>query len=334
LIRILVVLVFLTVTGMLEGTGNTCDVQSRKIPAAADKNRVAEKSSAALVLEQIAKGEAPGGTKFGMKRIRRGGTPLFWEETISIELGGKVGYSSVRSFVDAADWPIGVWEGPAEDHTIRALAQSLLQTKFWDIPSGATASGGEENRWECTLNDGKITLSVGSGSGVLMTMSPVDTQFRRIANDLIASRRGSALKCELTIQQEGITGWAQVALVNEGSKDFQIQNPFKGADDKINFLRVEVGAAPEETPGVTGSDILYKPLANPDMGKPSSPWDQDCIVLKAGEKILCPFQVRIDLRSHRGHYVRAIYSHYGSTAVYPDLTLVRGRAFSKEIRLK
>ena len=288
----------------------------------------------AHTINQLSIGQAPAGTKCSLKRIRRGGTPLFWEETIFIELGGKVRYLTLRSFVDAGGWPIGIWEGPADEQTVRALAKTLLQVKFWDIPSSSVAPGGEETRWECSVRDGEISLSVGSAPGILMKMSPVDVQFRRIANDLIASHSGAALNCKLCVYPKGTTAEVQVALVNEGNRSFQIQNPLKSSDDGINFLRVEMGAAPVEVPGVTGSDIAYRALNIPNIGEFSAPWDQDCIILKAGEQVICPFKLQIDLSAHRGCFVRAIYSHYGTIGTHADLPLIRGRVLSNEAQLK
>ena len=122
-------------------------------------------------LTRVSTGEAPAGTKCSLTRIRRGGTPLLWEETISIELGGKAHYSSLRSFVDAAGWPIGIWETPANEQTVRALARTLLEVKFWDIPIPPVAPGGEENRWECSVGNGVISLSADDGPGILMKMA-------------------------------------------------------------------------------------------------------------------------------------------------------------------
>lgn len=285
-------------------------------------------------LTRVSTGEAPAGTKCSLTRIRRGGTPLLWEETISIELGGKAHYSSLRSFVDAAGWPIGIWETPANEQTVRALARTLLEVKFWDIPIPPVAPGGEENRWECSVGNGVISLSADDGPGILMKMAKVDLLFRRIANDLIASRSGAALNCKLHISHRGTTAEVEVALVNEGNMDFQIQNPLKSPDVRNNFLRVEIGAVPAEVPGVTGSEIAYKPLDFPDTGKPSAPWDQDCIILKAGQEVIWPFKLPIDLSARRGQFVRAIYSHYGTTRTHAGLPLVRGRVLSSETQLK
>jgi len=310
------------------GTGKSDDTH-----VAAGGKLTTTKSSVAEVIERIARGQAPAGTKFCIKQIRRAGTPLLWEETISIELGGKSRYLTLRSFVDAGGWPIGIWEGPADEQTVLALAETLLRVKFWDIPSTSIPPGGEENRWECSVQDGEVFLSVGGDPDIMIKMSPVDVQLRRIANDLIASRSGAVFNCRIFVHRKGTTAEVQVALVNEGRKDFQIQNPLKSSDDGINFLRVEMGAAPVEVPGLTGSDIVYRPLIIPNIGKPPAPWDRDCIVLKAGEKVICPFKLRIDLSAHRGHFVRAIYSHYGNIVAHPDLPLIRGRVFSNETQL-
>jgi hypothetical protein len=284
-------------------------------------------------INQIAMGQAPAGTKFCIKQIRQRGTPSLWEETVSIEFSGKSHHSTLRSFIDAGGQPIGIWEGPTAEAAVRALAETLLQVKFWDIPKKPIEPGGEVNRWECYVQNEEMFLSVDANPDIMIKMSPIDEQLRRIANDLIASRSGTALNCRILIQPQGTTAEVQVALVNEGNKDFQIQNSLKCSDGNINFLRVEMGAAPVEIPGVTGSDIAYRPVILPNNERPPVPWDQDCIILKAGENVICPFQLRIDLPAHRGHFVRAIYSHYGNIPAHADLPLVRGRVFSNETQL-
>jgi hypothetical protein len=326
---ILGIVFFLPFYIVVDGTGKSDDM-----PITAEEQLSATKSAVARVIERIAGGQAPAGTKFCLKQIRRTGTPLLWEEMISIELGGNSHYTTLRSFVNAGGQPIGSWIRPADEGTVRALAEALLQVKFWEIPSTPIAPGGEENRWECSVQDGEVILSVGGDPGIMMKLSPVEVLLRGIANELVASRSGAALNCLLLIQSKGTAAAVQVALVNEGDRDFQIQNPFKRSDGDINFLRVEVGAAPVAVPGVTGSDIAYRPLVIPNIGKFPAPWDRDCVVIKAGEKVICPFKIGIDLAAHRGHFVRAIYSHYGQIAINADLPLVRGRVFSNETPLR
>ncbi|MCP4341878.1 MAG: hypothetical protein GY799_24090 [Desulfobulbaceae bacterium] len=116
--------------------------------------------------------------------------------------------------------------------------------------------------------------------------------------------------------------------------DFQIRNPFISSNDKINFLQVELGEAPVEVPGVTNASIVYRPLMLPSSEILPEPWGHNNIVLKARTKTICPFQLQIDLLAQRNHFIRATYSHYGNTSNKPDLPLVRGRVFSKELMLK
>ena len=284
-------------------------------------------------IKDLANGPTLADSKFRLQRIRTAGTPLLWEEIISIELGGNSSYSTLRSFVNAGDMPIGLWEKPAAEQTIQSIAETLVQLKFCDIDSTPVAPGGEENKWELSVKDGDFVIATGGDPDIMMKLSELDVQLRRIANELVSSKSGCALNIQLTILQKGETAEVQVALTNEGNTDFQIQNPCKSSQDDINFLRVEMGAAPGEIPGITGADIAYRPLTFPKSNTLPPPWDQDFIVLKVGQKIVYPSQLYIDLSAHRGDFVHAIYSHYGNTTTDPDLPLIRGRVFSEETQL-
>lgn len=282
---------------------------------------------------EIAQGHAPADAAFLIKRSKQAGTPLLWEEIISIERGGKSRYSTLRSFVNAGGSSIGSWEGPADEKAIKAIASALLQANFLDIANSPIAPGGEEDRWEIAVQDGDAILASAGDPDVLMQLSELDVQLRRIANTLVASGSGSALNIQLVIEQKGAVAEIQVALTNEGNMDFQIQNPFLSSADTLNFLRVEIGAIPVEVPGVTGTEIMYRPLMLPISGTPVAPWDQECVIIKAGQNVLCPFQLKLDLSVHRGHVIQATYSHYGNTQTHADLPLVRGRVFSTETQL-
>ena len=285
-------------------------------------------------IELIARGQVPSGTKFHLKRIRKAGTPFFWEEIISVELDGQTRYSTLRSFVNAGGSPIGSWESPTEPATVRKLAETLIQLKFWDLPSTPIAPGGEEITWELAVADKEFILFTSGDPNTTMKLSPLDVQLRRIANNLVASKNGAALNIQLLVKRVDTMAEVQVALINESTRDFQIQNPFISSNEKINFLRVEIGEAPVEIPGVTSTGTVYRPLMLPSSEILSEPWGQNNIVLKAGTKIICPFQLQIDLRAQRNHFLRATYSHYGNTSSNPDLPLVRGRVFSNELKLK
>jgi hypothetical protein len=285
-------------------------------------------------IELIARGQAPSGTNLHLKRIRKAGTPLFWEEIISVEMDGQSRYSTLRSFVNAGGSPIGSWESPTDPGTVRELAKTLIQLKLWDFPSTPIAPGGEEIKWELAVEDMKVILFTRGDPNTTMKLSPLDVQLRRIANNLVASKNGAALNIQLLVKRVEKMAEVQVALINESNMDFQIQNPFISSNEKINFLQVELGEAPVEVPGVTNAGIVYRPLMLPSSEILPEPWDQDNIVLKAGTKIICPFQLQIDLLAQRNHFLRATYSHYGNTSSNPDLPLVRGRVFTNELKLK
>jgi hypothetical protein len=229
---------------------------------------------------------------------------------------------------------MGHWEKPAAEQTIRSIAETLLQLKFSDIDSTPVAPGGEENKWELAVEDKEVILFTSGDPNTTMKLSALDVQLRRIANNLIASKNGAALNIQLLVKRVDTMAEVQVALINKSNMDFQIQNPFISSNEKINFLQVELGEAPVEVPGVTNAGIVYRPLMLPSSEILPEPWDQDNIVLKAGTKIICPFQLQIDLLAQRNHFLRATYSHYGNTSSNPNLPLVRGRVFTSELKLK
>ena len=285
-------------------------------------------------LSQIAQGQMSDNTKFRIKRFRGTGTPMLWQETFTIELGGTFKYENIRSLVDAAGWPIGIREKPAAQETIRTLAQALIEVGILELQSVPVVPGGQVNSWDLCVQGEEFSLSIGDNSDILMKMIPVDEQLRDIANDLIASRSGSALNCHIMILHNGEKAEVKATLVNEGNQDFQIQNPLKSPGDKNSFLRIEMGAAPKDIPGVTGSDIAYTPLETLNSNMPLGPWKQDIIVMTPGEQLRWPFNVKIDVQAQRGQYVRAIYSHYGEISTSRNCPLIRGRVFSNELLIE
>ena len=126
-----------------------------------------------------------------------------------------------------------------------------------------------------------------------------------------------------------------LALNRKGKRDCVIQNPFilAKANAKTDFIRVEVGAPPVREPGVTGSGIQYIPLPMPQPAKLVAPWNEEYVILHAGEGIICPQKMNVDLSIYRGYFIRAVYSHYGIPATTHDLPLVRGRVFSHVLQL-
>jgi len=296
-----------------------------------------QNSSVTEVLKLIARGQAPKGTKFAIKHSRRAGTPLLWEEVISIELDGNMHYSTLRSFVDAGGSPIGFWAGASDPGTVQALAETLLQVKFRDIPSTPIMPGGEANSWEVMIQDEKIVITTGDDPDIMMELSPVDVLLRRTANQLVSSHNGAALKLQLFTEIKGKTATVQVAFINDGDKDLQIQNPLIQADHDKTFLQIEIGVPPVEVAGITGADIKYQPLSLPSIKNPPAPWDKPYIALKAGEQIVCPLQLPIDLPTHLGHFIKATYANYApneNSTASSSLPLIRGQVFSLENKLK
>jgi hypothetical protein len=91
---------------------------------------------------------------------------------------------------------------------------------------------------------------------------------------------------------------------------------------------------PSPDPGITAPDAAYAPLPLPELRRLPAPWDQRVFVLRAGEALACPFKQQVVAANYAGHFVRAVYSHYGTATLKPELPLVRGRVFSVEQQLR
>lgn len=287
------------------------------------------------ILQRISTGAAPD-VEFTVDWSRSYGRPKLWDERISIRQGHQQSYSTIRSFVDAAGAPIGRWETQADPRAVQSLARELLYSRLWELTSPPADSGGERNIWNYNIGDYEGTLSLMSTSEMLVTMSDVDIQMRNIANSLVALKSGASVLCNLKLIEPS-ENWiyAQVTMVNEGKLDCVIQNPFTLLKSNPNtvFIRAEVGAPPVREPGTTSPGIQYVPLPMPEPAKLVTPWNEEYIILHSGESITCPQKVYVDLSTYRGHFIRAVYSHYGTPAVPHDLPLVRGRVFSHVLQL-
>jgi len=283
------------------------------------------------ILQRISTGAGPV-VEFAVEWSRSYGRPLLWEERISIRQGHHQSYSTIRSFVDAAGAPMGKWETQSDPRAVQSLARELLYARIWELTSPPTESGGEKNIWSYRIGEYDGALSIPSTSDdMLLKISEVDIQMRSIANSLVASKSGASVLCHLNLI-ESSENWvyAQITVVNEGRRDCVIQNPFilSKANAKTDFIRVEVGPPPVKEPGVTSSGIQYIPLPMPQPAKLVTPWNEEYVILHAGESIACPQKVDINLSTYRGYFIRAVYSHYGIPAVPHELPLVRGRVFS------
>jgi len=272
------------------------------------------------------------GEPLTVERIRLRGVTALWEEKIFFKQDDVQKYSTTRSFVDAGGSPIGIWESPAAPRTALSLAQSLVAAKVWDLPSVNPQPGAEINGWYFSTREAKGNLIVSSNPAVLMKMSDVDMHLRRIANDLLDSKSGAAVSCRLTLTPSG-GNWvvASASILNEGSRDCMIPNPFTLKGANTDFIQFEIGAPPVRQEGITGSDVQYTPIQTSAPKLLAPPWDGDYIEMLANESLVFPFQPSIDVSRHKGYFVRAVFSHFGTAETNPGLPLVRGRVFSNEV---
>jgi hypothetical protein len=256
-----------------------------------------------------------------------------FNEVIRVEQGGNQFYSTIRSPVSAGGFPIGIWEAPAEQQSLKALAKRLYGCRIWEISDEPLVSGGEVHALRIEIDRHRVGIVIRGGSPILMKISPLDVELRRIANTLIASKNGRSLRCELRLSQP-LGGWvnAQIILINDGNKSCILQNPLATGISDLDFLRIEVGPPPISQPGVTCEGIRYEPLAMPESRDFAPPWDKEEFVLDAGQRIAYPDQLPINASKYKRYFIRAAYSHYGNSAVR-DIPIIRGCVFSEEIQL-
>jgi len=264
------------------------------------------------------------------ERITSVGEPSYWEEQIRIQHNAQQQYVRTRSVVDEGGVPIGVWQAPAEVETIKSLAQSLGQALAVPLQGSGIEPGEEVTTWRCAINQQNWQLSAASGSALFDSLGNVDLVFRRIANTLVGARAGAALNAELLIERvDGGNCMLGMALVNTGNQDFYLQNPLLYPSGH-NYLQLEIGAAPNDPPGVTGLGIQYRPLPVRIASVLPQPWNEPVLLLQAGQRLICPLHTELQIQALNGYFMRAVYSHYGYASANTDFPLVRGRVFSAE----
>jgi hypothetical protein len=268
-----------------------------------------------------------------LERYTRAGEPIYWEEHITIEHGALQRYVRIRSAADEGGAPIGIWQSATDAKAVQTIAHAHYVSQAWTLASSNIAPGEEVITWRYVINDETWQLSAVAGSPLLITLGNVDQAFRRVANVLVASGSGAAVVSELLVERLSDGVWnASIALINRGKQDCFLQNPLiaKGSDD---YLRIEVGSVPSDPPGTTGLGIQYEPLAMRVTEPLPERWKEPLLMLKAGERLICPVQNELRSAALRGYFARAVYSHYGNPLVKLALPVVRGRVFSTEQRL-
>ncbi len=267
------------------------------------------------------------------ERVTNVGEPAYWEERIYIRNNAQQQYIRTRSVVDEGGAAIGVWQGPAEVQTLQHLALSLSQALAEPLQGSDIEPGEEVTTWRCAIGQERWQLSAASGSPIFDALGNTDLLFRRIANTLVGSKAGAALISEVLIERgDGGSCMLGMALVNTGNQDCYLQNPLLIPGEGA-YLQLEIGAALNDPPGVTGLGIQYRPLPMRVAAVLPSPWNDAVLVLKAGQHLICPMHTELQAQALNGNFIRAVYSHYGQATTKSDLPLVRGRVFSTERRI-
>jgi hypothetical protein len=290
-----------------------------------------QNSDIADALKRMAQGDISG-QAFTVEYVRFRGTPALWEEQIVFEQSGTQKYNLTRSFVDAGGAPIGVWESPSEETRALPIIRSLVGARVWELPSDNPVPGADASIWRYSTRDAKGELTVSRNTSVLMRISDLDMQLRRIANDLVDSGSGAAVRCRLQLTPSGVdTATLSASIANEGSRDCMVPNPFRLKGATTDFMRFEIAQPPTPQVGMTGPGIRFVPLPSAGQANLAPAWRANYIALHAGQSLTFPFEASISMSKHKGHFVRAVFSHYRDARL--GSILVRGRVFSDEVEV-
>ncbi len=274
---------------------------------------------------------------FAVERSQVAGTPALWDEMITLQAGGEQRFLRVRSSADEGGAPIGRWWSPAPAARAQSLAKALHDAAIWTLQSAPVAPGEELITWRWVTAAGVGRLSVTAGSPLLIQLTKLDLEFRRVANELVNGHLGAELTCQVSLAEPDTEGGAtdgSVWLVNEGSHDCLVANPLLRTGRGSDFFRLELGHLDQEEPGVTGLGIQYSAMPMPRMDAPPPPWDNPYLLLRAGDFLECPVGVPLNPPGQGRHFLRAVYSRYGDDSVIGGVPVVRGRAFSEEHELE
>lgn len=285
-------------------------------------------------LEEVAAGARPEQV-FALERYQTAGTPPLWEEEIAIRHGRQQTFSRLRSLADEGGAPIGRWHGPADEALVQLLARTLLEVGILELVSEEVPPGAPLVRWRYLTVAGLGELVAPAASPALEVLEPLELELRRLANDLEEAHRGAELRCELELASTSKGVSARVRLVNNGDEDLLIANPLAGDAGPWQFLRVEIGSPPEETPGVTEAGIEYQALPLPVFPSPlPPPWDRQLLLLCAGASLELPAPVPLAAERPGPCFVRAVYAGYGPEQEVAGVPVIRGQAFSEELEVE
>lgn len=288
----------------------------------------------ARALEQVATDPTAEGS-FSLEYVRQAGTPSYWEDRITVTGGGPEAFSTVRSAVDEGGEPIGTWSAATTGDRVRSLARRLLAARIWDLPSGDVSPGQDAIDYTYVTPAGVGSLVITADSPTVFALRGLDGELRDVANELRARHYGSELRCLIDLQRESDRlATANVVLVNDGSHGGVVPNPFRQGGGPDDYLRIEVGRAEVEEPGVTGIGIAYAPVPQQPLPPVKAPWTDAFLFLGPRARVSIPVRFSVPLPAGEHFYCRAVISNY--TALYHagGQTVFRGRAFSREISSK
>jgi hypothetical protein len=283
----------------------------------------------AAALEQVAT-DPDAERSFSFARGRQAGTPLYWDELISVVGGGDQTFHTVRSTVDEGGEAIGTWSSAAGGDVVRALARNLLAAKIWTLPSDPISPGQDAIEYAYTTSVGVGRLTVTADSPSVFQLASVDSEAREVANDLRERHTGAELTCLVDLErQSDETALATVSLRNDGDRPGVLPGPFApGGPD--HYLRLEIARAQAETPGVTSLGLEYAAVPVPALKALPEPWSDRFLYLGPRSTLVVPVRFPVPLR-RAGSFCRAVLSTYTEARQVAGLPVLRGRVFSREI---
>jgi hypothetical protein len=134
-------------------------------------------------LERIATGVDPL-DGFSLERVRRAGTPYYWEERIALVAGSDARFETVRSAVDDGGEAIGTWAAKATPEQLRAAARAMVEARVWERSSESILPGQDELHYSYSAAPGLGSLQIAADSPLLFDLATLEGELREVANAL------------------------------------------------------------------------------------------------------------------------------------------------------
>jgi hypothetical protein len=285
----------------------------------------------ASALERVATGVDPV-DGFSIERVRRAGTPFYWEERITLVAGSDARFQTVRSAVDDGGEAIGSWAARATPEQLRSAARALVAAKIWERKSESLLPGQDELHYSYAAEPGVGSLVIAADSPLLFDLATLEGELREVANTLRDGHTGAELRCAVSLQRESARRCvATITLENAGSRPGVVANPLL-APTHDDYVRLETALPEAVQPGVTGIGPMFAPIEEPP--RPTewpAPWHEPYVLLPARSTLPLPLRIPMLITNNEQLYVRAVISSYAEPRSVAGLPVLRGRAFSREI---